>query len=324
VVGSKDIRFELVEGWLGIPSGWDYRDVAGIATDAKDRVYLYTRSEHMVCVHDKDGRFLASWGQGFVERAHGIAIVDGFAYLTDLTAHTVYKCTLDGELVMTLGNRGRPSDTGYVKDVAANLMTIKRSAGPFNRPAKAMPGPSGDIFVADGYGNARVHRFSAAGDLLRSWGDPGRGPGEFMCVHGMWVYEDGRVFICDRDNDRVQVFSPDGTLLTIWSGITQPSDIRIDRDGHAFIGMEQTKAGKVRMSGGTFDADQPSKVGVYALDGTEVFSWGDDDHSPGSFMSAHSLCLDSRGDLYVAETPATDMGPSYRPGTKVVQKFRRI
>src|SRR5690349_1229603 len=100
--------------------GWDYRDVAGIAVDSQDRVYLYTRSEHKVAVHRSDGRFVASWGQPFVERAHGIAIVDDFVYLTDLSAHVVYKCTLDGELVLTLGTRGHPSDTGYDKDAPAN------------------------------------------------------------------------------------------------------------------------------------------------------------------------------------------------------------
>jgi DNA-binding beta-propeller fold protein YncE len=323
-VGEGDIRFELVAGWLQIPAGWDYRDVAGIATDAEDRVYLYTRSEHKVCVHDRDGRFVASWGSGFIERAHGIAIVDGFAYLTDLSAHTVYKCTLEGELVMTLGTRGQASETGYVKDVPANLTTITRSAGPFNRPAKAMPGPNGDIYVADGYGNARVHRFSAAGELLHSWGDPGREPGQFMCVHGMWVHDDGRVFVCDRDNDRIQVFSPEGSVVAVWPDIVQPSDIRIDREGAVFIGTEHMKAGKLRMSGGTFTADRPSKVSIRDLEGREVLTWGDDDYAPGSFMSAHSLCVDSHASLYVAETPATDMAETYRPGTKVVQKFRRV
>jgi len=323
-VGTERLRFELVEGWISIPSGWDYLDVAGIAVDSHDRVYLYTRSEHKVAVHSPDGRFLRSWGQSFIERAHGIAIVDDFAYLTDLSAHVVYKCTLDGELLMTLGTRGQPSDTGYVKDAPANLTTIKRSAGPFNRPAKAMPAPNGDIYVADGYGNARVHRFSAGGTLVNSWGDPGRGPGQFMCPHGMWIHTDGRVFVCDRDNDRVQIFSPDGELVGIWTDLVQPSDIRVDASGHAFIGMEQTKQGRPRMGGGAFQVDNPSRVTVRDLDGRELLTWGDDEFAPGSFMSAHSLCVDSQGSLYVAETPATDMKDAYRPGTKVVQKFIRI
>ena len=209
-------------------------------------------------------------------------------------------------------------------DAPANLTTIKRSSGPFNRPAKAMPGPSGDIYVADGYGNARIHRFSSDGSLLHSWGDPGRGPSEFMCPHGMWIHTDGRIFVCDRDNDRVQVFAPDGVLMTIWPDVVQPSDIRVDDRGYVYIGMEHMASGKERMSGGTFTSNRPSKLSIRDLDGVELATWGDDAYAPGSFMSAHSLCLDSQGDLYVAETPATDMGDRYKPGTKLVQKFVRI
>jgi DNA-binding beta-propeller fold protein YncE len=133
---------------------------------------------------------------------------------------------------MTLGVMNTPSDTGYD---GKNLMTITRGAGPFNRPTNIAVGPKGDLYVPDEYGNCRVHQFSSSGQLKRSWGSPGRGPGEFYLPHGIAVAADGRVFVCDLESDRIQIFSPDGEYLSEWTDIQRPTHIVFDAQGRAYV-----------------------------------------------------------------------------------------
>jgi sugar lactone lactonase YvrE len=337
-VGQGAFQYELVEGWPEIPSAWDYRDVPGVATDAQDRVYLFSRaardgkSVSSVLIHDRDGRFIGSWGEQEFTYAHGISIVGNVAYLTDLNNHTVYKCSLSGQILMTLGTKGVPSDTGFVNEAPANLTTIVRGGPPFNRPAWATESPKGEIFVADGYGNARVHRFSATGELLQSWGEPGYGPGQFMCSHGVWIHTDGRVFICDRDNDRIQIFDEAGNLVETWGDIPRAAELFI-KDGYVYVTQTPCRKGRLSPAGKVWDRDRPSTVSVRTLDGKVVMSWAADSLKPekGYFWASHGVCVDSRGDLYIGEVTATSlssrvtgMPDQYRRGMSTIQKFRRV
>ena len=114
---------------------------------------------------------------------------------------------------MTMGTKNTPSDTGYN---GKDLDTIKRGGPPVQPSDQVAIGLKGEIYVSDGYGNARVHIFSPKGELKRSWGEPGSGPGQFHLAHGIAVAADGRVFVCDREADRIQIFSPDGEFLSEW------------------------------------------------------------------------------------------------------------
>src|SRR5439155_15039166 len=107
------------------------------------------------------------------------------------------------------------------------LESIIRGGPPFNRPTNLAVAPSGDVYVSDGYGNCRVHRYAADGKLIGSWGEPGSGPGQFILPHSVWVAADGRVLVADRENDRIQVFSPSGEYLTEW-GALRPTDVCTD------------------------------------------------------------------------------------------------
>ena len=237
VVGEGELTLELVPDWEQLPSGWSHGDVAGVATDSQDRVFVFNRSEHPVIIYDRDGRFLGSWGEGVFTRPHGITIHRDVVYCADDTDHTVRALTLEGKLLWTLGTANQPSDTGYSPEGRANLLSIKRGAGPFNRPTRLAVAPNGELYVSDGYGNARVHRFSADGQLIQSWGEPGSSPGQFNLPHSVWVHTDGRVFVCDRENDRIQIFSPSFELLAVWTSVTRPGDLCIDASrGHVFVG----------------------------------------------------------------------------------------
>ena len=326
LLGESALTFELVPDWEQLPAGWTHGDVAGVATDSQDRVYVFNRSEHPLIVYDRDGRFVRSWGEGVFTRPHGITIHQDVVYCADDTDHTVRAFTLDGELLWTLGTPHQPSDTGYVPEGRANLLSIRRGAGPFNRPTRLAVAPSGELYVSDGYGNARVHRFSARGELIQSWGEPGSEPGQFNLPHSVWVHTDGRVFVCDRENDRIQIFSPDGKLLHIWNELTRPGDLFIDRDGHVYVGEMAWEPGAVSMAGRPYTEVRTPRLSIRDLEGQLLAHWGGPDPcSPGSFASPHGLWVDSHGDLYVAEVTHTALSRSNRwhPGCHSLQKFAR-
>src|SRR5262245_47836586 len=140
---SRGSGYEVVEGWEQLPAGYAHKDVAGVAVDGEDRVFLICRGDHPIIAYDQKGSFLRSWGEGqFTLRTHGITIgPDGMLYCTDDGNHTVRKFTPEGKLLLTLGTPNTPSATGYD---GKDYMTIARAAGPFNRPTNIAGGPTGD------------------------------------------------------------------------------------------------------------------------------------------------------------------------------------
>jgi DNA-binding beta-propeller fold protein YncE len=314
VFGSGDHRYELVEGWARLPPGWSFPDVGGLTVDASDRVYVFNRSPHPVMVFDRTGDFVTSWGEGVFARPHGIRITgDGAVYCTDDSDHTVRKFTLQGDLRMTLGIPNRPSDTGYVEqpDLLASLATIKRGGSPFNRPTGVAVSSRGEIFVTDGYGNARVHRFSPDGRLLLSWGEPGTAAGQFRLPHNVWVDRRDRVWVPDRENSRIQVFDADGRVLEEWTDVVRPSDVFIDGDQVVYV----SEIGHVGEAG--------PRVSLFNIEGRVLTRWGcaARDHETDLFVSPHAITVDSAGDIYVGEVAMTHAGIDR--GTRVVQKFAR-
>ena len=205
-------KLEPVSNWEQLPTGLSHRDVAGVAVDKNDRVYLATRVRSCIFVYERDGTFVRTWGEGmFSDRLHGITVhPDGTLFVVDDAGHSVRHFTAEGKELAPIGPVGKPSDTGYD---GTNVATVARSAGPYNRPTNIAVALNGDFYVSDGYGNARVHHFSPDGKLIRSWGEPGTGPGQFMISHGICVLPDGRVLVADRENDRIQVFDPKGAFL---------------------------------------------------------------------------------------------------------------
>jgi DNA-binding beta-propeller fold protein YncE len=328
IVGEGKYRFELVENWAQLPDGWLLGDAPGVATDSDDRVYVFNRSEHPVMVFDRDGRFEGSWGEGVFARAHGITITsDGFVYCTDDMDHTVRKFTLQGKLLQTIGTPHQASDTGYVAGEKYSLTAIRRSAGPFNRPTKVAKAPNGELFITDGYGNARVHRFSAEGDHILSWGEPGEGQGQFNLPHSIWILEDGRVLVCDRENSRVQIFNQDGALLGSWDNIPRPQELYVEKNSIIFVASRFCKTGEMTMAGKPMSETCPPHISVRDMDGNELTRWGGlDPHQPGGLAGAHGIWQDTRGDLYVVEVAETALNQTgqYRTGRVPIHKYARV
>ena len=292
ILGSGKYRYEVVENWAKLPEGWEFKDVGAVAVDSKDNVYIFNRGEHPMMVFDRDGKFLRSWGEGGFPRAHGIHIDNDILYLTDDGGHFVRKCTLEGQVLLELGVPGKPAD--YM------------SGKPFHRCTHTALSPKGEIYVSDGYGNAKIHKYSPDGKLLLSWGEPGTDPGQFNIPHNIVTDAEGWVYVADRENHRVQVFDGKGKYETQWVNMHRPcglyccggkkptfligelgSSIPITRNWPN-IGPRLTF---VDAKGKTL-----ARLGGEAGPGLE----------PGKFVAPHGLAMDSRGDIYVGEVSYTE------------------
>jgi sugar lactone lactonase YvrE len=299
VVGHGRYRYEAVPGWPTLPAGFTFQEAVGVATDSGGRVYVFNRGEHPVAIFSPEGEFLGSWGEGQFERPHGIMIgPDDALYLTDDCGHTVGKYTRDGRLLLELGVPGQPSVTGH-RDF--DYRTIERGGPPFRYPTNVALGPESDIYVSDGYGNARVHRFAPDGRLIRSWGEPGSGPGQFNVPHGIAIDPRGRVIVADRENDRLQFFSFEGELLGIWPDLPRPSDIWVGDAGELFVVELGWQAG--RWPWMAPDPEAPcGRLSIYDPDGAVLARWGSGNPlAPDGFYAPHDIWVDRAGALYVAE-----------------------
>ena len=278
--GSGNYQYEVVEGWGQIPQ---LGLVSGVACDSEDNVYVFNRSpQPAVLVFEREGRFLTSWGENLFKNPHGIWVSpNDEIYTTDVGDHTVRKFSLSGELLMTLGTVDAPGPPGQ----------------PFNQPTRALLSQAGEIYVSDGYGQSRVHRLTADGEVIVSWGAPGMGPGEFNLPHDVTVDKNDRVYILDRANLRCQIFNSNGEYLTEWGNLRSPNDLFIDQDDVIHI------------------AEGGQRMTIMTPEGEIIGQWGKKGAEPGQFSdSPHGIWIDSHGDLYVSEVISE----------KRFQKFARI
>jgi DNA-binding beta-propeller fold protein YncE len=327
VTEVKQRSYRVVEGWEKAPANANRLDAVGVGTDSRDRVYLITRQRSQVLVYEPDGTFVRAWGEGqFTDRTHGLTVApDDTIWCVDDGSHRVQKFSPEGKLLLELEAAGRPApESGYD---GRTLESITRGGPPFNRPTNLAVAPSGELYVSDGYGNCRVHRYSAEGKLIQSWGEPGRGPGQFILPHGIWVAADGRVLVADRENDRIQVFSPGGEYLTEWAAL-RPTDLCVDGDGLVYVSELGRRPGP-RPCGLGEAPEQPGRVSVLDQGGNVVARFGASETercAPGNFVAPHCIAVDSKGGVYVGEVTYTI---GVRPGLvsadcHTVQKFERV
>jgi sugar lactone lactonase YvrE len=312
-----DRQYELVEGWGEMPNGWQWGQVGAVATDSNDNVHIFTRAEHPYRVFDKKGNLLDHWGEEIFMDAHGICITpDDTLYFVDREPQLVMKFDKNGRHRLSLGKRDQHSDTGYEREtrepagpsLAAHYRFagqgasgggmpvtngVARSAAPFHHPTDVSIDEDGNIWVSDGYRNARVHKFTPAGELLMSFGDPGNardlrdstnGAGLFHTVHGIWAHK-GRIYVGDRENNRIQVFTYDAKHVATWPHFERPTKLYLEpREELLYV------------------SELEDQVSILDLDGNLVGRYGSErSHDPGKFWGPHGIWVDSEGSSYVAE-----------------------
>ncbi len=325
-VGQGAFRYQAKIGWEQLPAGWSFVEIAGVASDSAGNALVFNRGEHPLIVFDRDGRFVRSWGEGAFVRPHGIFIgPDDAVYCVDDMGHAVYKFTPEGRLLLTLGTRGKASDTGAR---GFDYRTIVRVAGPFNCPTNLALASNGEMYVSDGYGNARIHRFSVDGRWLASWGSPGSGPGQFHLPHGIALDRQGRVYVADRENSRLQIFSPEGQFLSQWTDVARPCQVAIDAEDNVFVAELGFRAGMYSGNEPPQGNAPGGRLSIFNARGELQARWGGGDHpcAAGDFLAPHDVWVDRFGDVYVGEVIVSagyEGGPAARD-CHALQKFVRV
>ena len=214
------------------------------------------------------------WGDEYIKTPHGLCIdPEGNVWLTDIANHQVLKFDPMGKLLLSLGKKGEAGN------------------GPdqFDRPTDVAITPTGEFYISDGYGNSRVLKFSKEGKLLKQWGKKGKGEGEFNLPHSIVLDAKGRVFVGDRENNRIQVFDADGKFITQWKESGAPYGLFLAGD---------------RM----FVADgRANWIRVLGADGKSLGRFGEKGSATSQFLMPHMLCVDSQGAVYVAEVTGKRM-----------------
>lgn len=298
-------QHEVVPDWPRLPEGHELGLCAGVDVDAQNRVFVFHRSgrkwsnpfpkepikEPTVSIFDGvTGKLLASWGENRFIMPHGLTIDSGGnVWLTDVGLHQVFQCTPEGKVLLTLGDASVPG----------------ADARHFNLPTDVAVLADGSFYVSDGYKNTRVVKFSATGEFEFQWGIKGRGEGEFNLPHGIAIDSQSRVIVCDRENERLQLFDARGGFIAAWKGpqLGKPYGIATAPDGHVFI-----------IDGGSPSVRPEQRGKAVELDarGTVIDTFGSFGQAPGQFQLGHDIAIGPDGALYVAE------------GTGVrVQKFVR-
>jgi NHL repeat len=267
VVGLGNRVYEVQRPWAADHIRAGHGHVSDVATDSNDHLYAFNRFDRYtdptavpaVAVYEPTGKLMHMLDLPEISDGHGISIGPADEIiLVDRDRHVVHLLTGEGSPKLTLGQRNRPG-------------------APFSHPTSAKIGPSGDIFVADGYGNSQIHRFSSDGRLIKSWGAPGTGPGEFSTPHCIAFTKNGDVVVCDRENNRIQLFDDNGKYIREMCDLFHPMAVAVDSEGMILV------------------SDQIPRLSMFTPEGRLA------GRCRPALYGGHGMCIDTIGNIYLAE-----------------------
>lgn len=275
--------------------GW----VSGLAIDDKDQVWFFRKGKDPVQVYTSDGEFVRSWGneQNFVYPHHLRIGPDGNIWLSDFGRHVVMKFTPEGELLQTLGVLDEKGDDDTH----------------FDRPTDMAITPQGEIFITDGYGNnRRIVHYDADGKFVKTWGEYGSAPGQFVLPHSIVIDSKGRLYVADRNSGRIQVFDQEGKFLDEWKNIIMPWGLSITKDDELWVCGSSPHWW---LRHGAYPEYKDQVFMKFSTDGKVKQVWqiplgdiGPDKNKPdtsklkpGEAVGVHCIAADSKGNLFVGE-----------------------
>lgn len=299
---SNEYTYELHPNYGKIPKCFEFTMYSGGCCDREDNLFLSTRdADHPIMMLDPEGNYIKDFGKGMFRETHTLCVTpDDTLLCVDVLNHTLVELEKDGRLIRHIGNPGVPSDSGFDPDFwrkqqrmgkyvptdvsfdkgwsfFMGLETIKRAAPPFNKPTGAAFSSDGELYVSDGYGNAAIHRFSRDRRLLKTWGGPGDEPGKFVVPHCICVDALDRIWVGDRDGNRLHVFSKDGTLLAYFDeNLYQPTGLWADS---RYVYAAERGGGMTIIN---MELKVVAQLGFY-----------------NSAIRAHGMCGNSKGELFL-------------------------
>ncbi|NCG34926.1 MAG: hypothetical protein GWO78_02880 [Dehalococcoidales bacterium] len=315
IMGTKPYSYH-VDGkeWGKIPNDWTLKEATAVAVNSNDEVIVFNRGTKPIIVVDTDGNYLNSWGENIFTNAHGISVDDkNNIYCVDSGDNTVRKFDSYGKLIFQIGKEGEKAE--------------KMSGLPFAVPTQvAIDSNNQDLYVADGYSNAKVHKYNKDGKYLFSWGESGTGEGQFNIVHNISTDSEGLVYVADRENHRIQVFDKNGNYLDQWINLSRAACLYIDKRGKEdifyvgeyFSGIASNDIG----------INLGPRISIFNKSGELLSRVGIDSYGPstGRFYSPHGISVDSKGNIFVAEVSYSDYGQFMNPKRELrsLQKLTKI
>jgi DNA-binding beta-propeller fold protein YncE len=284
------IAYAVDAQWPQRPASLPWAEMPGITVDAHDRIWTFTRAVPAVQVYDADGKFERAWGDESLKGAHHIKIDhEGNVWLAVYASHVVQKYTPEGKLLLTIGT---PNHAG-------------RDQTHLDKPTDMAITPSGDIFISDGYGNARVVLFDKNGKYVKEWGELGGKPGQFSIPHAIAIDSQGRLYVADRNNVRIQVFDQNGKLLDRWENLVVPWGLAMTKNDELWVcGSSPTQWRQEDSNLGVPPKDQVFMK--FNTQGKLLQLWTvpkgvDGLEKPGECNWVHCIAVDSKDNLYVGD-----------------------
>lgn len=295
--------YQVVHGWPVLPEGFRLGQVAGLGINSRDEVIVFHRADRswlrsddpiarptILRIDARSGELLDSLGANLFMNPHGLAVDDeDNIWVTDNNLQQVFKLSPDGEVLLTVGEAGvRGNDATH-----------------FNGVTDVAVAADGSFYVTDGYGNARVAKFSPQAEFLFDWGEPGDQPGQFNLPHGITLDAEGRVYVADRSNERIQVFEADGTFLEEWKSdeLGRPWALEYAPDGYLYVvdGGDYWSSAHYRST--RPDTLPPDRARVHRLDldGHILETWGSFGYYDGQFIWPHDVGVARDGSVFVSD-----------------------
>jgi hypothetical protein len=287
------LAYTVDPSWPQKPADFKWAEMPGVAVDAKDQVYIFTRSTPPVQVYDAGGKFIRAWGSDTInpKSAHHIKIDhDGNVWISDIHDHVVQKYTPEGKLLLTIGTRG----------------VAGRDKTHFNQPTDMAITKNGDVFVSDGYGNARVVHFDKTGKYQNEWGELGSKPGQFSIPHAIAADSKGRIYVADRNNVRIQIFDHKGKLLDVWNNVIVPWGFHVTKNDEIWVCGSSPMWW--REKDGALGCPPKDQLFMkFTPEGRILQLWNvpmcliEGSERPGELNWVHCIAEDSKGNLYVGD-----------------------